>query len=171
MAIKESEASLKNEKIEYLAERIKDILKSDILKDIPEIKRQIKNILKDVKNVEFNNGEPQVLKGAVLNREEIKELIIEATGYTRWSVAQYELLSKEQIEDYKKNYNIEFEQTDIHNYVYYRSNSNRDMVNMLDVIAFPDCFAVSIHTDSAGYSLDGLVDKKEFLEMVRAETE
>lgn len=169
MSIKQSLASEKNQKIKDIENVIEDILKKKILKEVPEIKEKLSSILFDLKSTNFQDSNVKILDGEILNSEQIKEMIIEASGYTKWSVDQDEILGEQEIKDYKKNYNIDFEQTEIHNYVFYRSVNNRNDVNIIIVTAFPGLFNVDIQTGRAGYTLEGLVDKKGFVNGVSAE--
>jgi copper chaperone CopZ len=171
MTIKQSDASIKQSNIENIKNKIQDILKENILNETKDIKEKLKNILIDLENVKFDNQNTKKMNGKIFNSDEIKELIIEASGYTKWSLIDSEILKVADVKSYKDNYGIDFNETEIHNYVFERPVNSRNDVNLIIVTAFPDLFDVEIHTGRAGYGLDGLVNKEEFFKGINAEFE
>lgn len=169
MTIKQSDASSKNDEFKGLEYKVEQILDMRILKETPDILEKIQDILRDVKNVNFNNLNPILLEGTIFDSEEIKKMIIEGTGYTRWELSEESALSKNDINKYKDKYNVDFKEKDINSYLYERSVNGRDEIYMLRVIVFPSVFYVEMHSGRAVCNLGGLLNEKEFVEELQTE--
>jgi len=172
MSIKISKSSQKNEEIERLQWEIEKIINNHkILKEIPETKKTLKTILDDLKKVSFENKDVKNLEGNIVGSERVKELIVEATGYIKWSLDEDEILEQDEVNEYKEQYGIDFKDSEIHRYRFCRSTNDRNSVSMITVTVLPGVFKVEIDTDRANYELDGLLNEKELVSGIERESD
>lgn len=171
MAIKKSESAEKRYEISIAKDKLRDLLKNETLKELSNIQLKINNIINDLDNVAFVDGSAIKLEGKVYTGSEIRELIVEASGYTKWSKDwDEEELSFDEIEDIKMQFNVDFDLEEVKKYIYSRNTNSRDDLSMIIVTALPDYFEVELHTNRAGYGLKGLVDKAELLKGIEEES-
>lgn len=171
MAIKNSTANEKNQKIQRVEQEIKNLLQHKILDETPEIKKTIENLLVSVKSVTFKNTNPKMVKGKMASSEEILAMIKESSGYTKWKLESTELLETEEVTDIKETFNIDFKETEISRHMYGRSTNDRNALCTIVVTVLPGLFQVDLHTNRVGYGLDGLVNTKQFEQGIAAESD
>lgn len=171
MAIKKSKYVVKKNGLEMISCEIKKISERKILNEFPEMKKKLQSLINDFKNISFEDNLGTILNGKVLDKEEIKELIIEATGYTKWEVDHIEKLSSEEIDSIKKQFNVNFKEEAIYRYGYSRKTNSRNNIHMIIIMSIPGFLDVEIHTGRAGYGLEELVNPNEFVKRLKVEAE
>lgn len=174
MGIKKTKNSEQQYSVSILQARIDSLLRDYYLSNLPQdIKQKLQNFHDELGNYQANNDKSQYkeIKGKVLTKEEVKEIIIDASGYVRWKLEETNELEKEEIEDLQNEFGITFKEEKIYRYRYYRSTNNRNAVNMITVTALPGYNQVDIDTDRAGISLEGLVTAKEMKTQIEEQIE
>lgn len=172
MGINKSKNSEVEQSIYIATVRIDQILDEGYCKDLPqELKDKLMAVKEEFKNykVEKQTSQYKSINGKVLNKDEIKELIVDATGYTKWKLDETETLEKEEIVELQDEFNVTFSEKKIYRYRYFRNTNSRNDVNMITVTALPGYNQVDIDTDRAGISLEGLVTPKEMKKQIEAE--
>jgi predicted DNA binding CopG/RHH family protein len=172
MSHKQSKASIKNHQKAILMMDLNKLLNNKFLGELPDIKEKLKNVLKDLDSIKFTDDNPKILSGEILDGNQIKELIVNATGYTKWKLDTTETLEPEDLDSIKKNFNVDFKENGIQKYLFSRNTNNRNALCTIIVTSLPGkIFEVALQTDRAGYGLDGLVNVKEFLGAVEMESD
>ena len=171
MTIKKSSATEKNQKIQRIQDEIKSLLSHKILEEAPELKQKIQELLKEASKIKFKNIDAKMLEGKVATPDEILQMIIDSSGYTKWKLDNTELVSSEDLKSLKDNYNIDFKEETINQYMFSRSTRDRNSLGMIIVKALPGLFQVDLHTDRVGYSLSGLVNVKQFKQGIAVESD
>lgn len=171
MSIKTSDATEKNQKIKRVQNEIKNLLQHKILAEVPEIKKTIENLLLSVSAIEFKNDNPKMIEGEMKTSEEILEMIKDSSGYTKWKLSSTETLKNDEIQEIKQNFNVDFKEKEIQVYGYSRSTNDRNALSYIIVTVLPGFYYVQLHTDKVGYSLEGLVNNKQFKQGIAAESE
>ena len=171
MTIKKSSATEKNQKIQRLQNEIQKLLSHKILEEAPELKQKIKELLTEASKIKFKNIDAKMLEGKVATPEEILQMIMDSSGYTKWKLDNTELVSSEDLKSLKDNYNIDFKEKTINQYMFSRSTKDRNALGMIIVTALPGLFQVDLHTDRVGYSLTGLVNVKHFEQGIAVESD
>lgn len=174
MGIKKTKNSEQEYSVRILQARLNNLLKDNYLNNLPQdIKQKLQNFHDELGNYQADNDKSQykLICDKVLTKEEVKEIIVDASGYTCWQLEETEKLNKEEIEDLQDEFGITFKEEKIYRYRYYRSTNNRNAVNMITVTALPGYNQVDIDTDRAGISLEGLVTPKEMKTQIEEQME
>lgn len=171
MTIKKSTAAEKNQKIQRVQAEIKNLLNHQILDEAPELKQKIQELLTQASNITFKNTNANMLEGKVATQEEILQMIIDSSGYTKWKLDNTEVISSDEVKSLKDTYNIDFKDNTISRYMFTRSTRDRNALGMIIVTVLPGLFQVDLHTDRVGYDLPGLVNVKQFEQGIAAESD
>lgn len=174
MGIKKSKNSEVEQSIYIATVRIDQLLAEGYCKDLPqELKDKLIAVKEELKayKVDKPTSQYKTISGKILDKKEIKELIVDATGYTKWILDETETLDKEAIVELQDEFNVTFKEKKIYRYRYFRNTNSRNDVNMITVTALPGYNQVDIDTDRAGISLEGLLTPKEMKKQIEAEME
>lgn len=171
MTIQTSTATEQNQKMQRVQQELKNILQHRILNEVPEIKNEIEQLLAKVTAIKFKNTNAKYIEGKVYDVTEILEMIKESSGYSKWKFSQSDTLSKQELEDIKEEFNIDFTEQDIMRHMFSRSTNDRNTLCFIVVTALPSLFQVELQTGRVGYGLDGLVNVKQFEQGIAAESD
>lgn len=170
MGIKKNAVSSNTQKMREIQKVIKNLLAHEVLKEVPDLKKDIESLLEKANKVTFKSDNVNVIKGKIYNVEEIINMIKDSSNYTNWKLSESETLDVENLQELKEEYSIDFEEKKISRHMIYRRIDDRDAVSVIIVTALPDLFKVELYTDRVGYGLEGLVDEKQFKSGIMAET-
>jgi superfamily I DNA/RNA helicase len=164
MTIKKTKGSNQERCVDILHSRLDNLLGDQYLQNLPQdIKQKIKDFKTELKayKIQKDTSGYKVLNGQVLDADQILQIILEASGYNKWSLQETEQLSQEDVESIKDRFGVSFEEKTIQTYRFSRSTKHRDDVNMVTVTAVPGYNEVGIDTDRAGVYIEYLVTPKE----------
>lgn len=164
MTIKKTENSEHEYAVNILQARLNNLLLDHYLTKLPaDVKQKLQNFHDELGNykVEHDQTKYKTIKGKVLTSKDIKKIIVEATGYTKWELDETEQLEAEDIVSLQDEFGVTFAEQDIYRYRYYRETNSRNDVNMIIVTALPGYNEVGIATDRADTYLGGLVTVSE----------
>jgi hypothetical protein len=103
--------------------------------------------------------------------EEILEMIKDSSGYTKWKLSSTETLKNDEMQEIKQDFNVDFKETEIQVYSYSRSTNDRNALSYIMVTVLPGFYQVQLQTNKVGYSLEGLVNNKQFKQGIAAGSE
>lgn len=171
MSVQTSLATEKNQKMQSVKNQIEKLLQNRILNEVPEIKKDIEELLVKVSAINFKNENAKYIEGNVYTAQEILEMIKESSGYNKWKFDYTERIDAEAVTELKETFNIEFKEQEIMRHIFSRSTHDRNALSMIIVTALPGLFQVELQTDRVGYGLDGLVNVKKFKQGIAAESD
>lgn len=141
-----------------------------------EIIKEIKGFHSKLKKYEIKKHEVKLisLKGKLIGKEEIKKILVDATGYTRWSVVEEDRESREEERGYGsewlvKNFGVSFDEEKVKYFTAERSTQNRDEIYLIDFTVLPGSVYMSFDTDRVGYDIKYLVPNKDIKKEVAAQ--
>lgn len=169
MTVKISSTNEKKQKLLRVQNELKNLLGHKILDEVPEFKQKIQELLLEAEKVTFKNNNTQMLEGKIFSVNEILEMIIESSEYTKWDLSYTQSLNQDAINDLKQMYDIDFKEKVIKQHVFGRSTRDKDTVGTIIVTTLPGLFQVDLQTSNVGYSLKGLVNEKQFEQSISLE--
>lgn len=168
MSIKKSTYAKQSRAIDILHAQLNNILSDNYFNDLPQsIREQIETFQERIKK---NNYETetniQVLNGKTATEKEILDLIVQATGYTKWVLEDTIEVKSARIEEIKKQYAVTFDTKKIVQYMFSRNVNSRDDINMITVMALPGYFKILMDTDRADVSIEELITSEEAVQKI-----
>ena len=99
----------------------------------------------------------------IATQEEVIDLLVEATGYNRWSLSTDNTKDVKELElnSIRRKHEIKFNDEDIETYSFYRSTGNRGAISGIKITALPGCFYVGMSTDRSDFKFENLLNRKE----------
>lgn len=107
------------------------------------------------------------LEGKILTVEEIKEIVLDATGYTRWSVYK-----DEDDLDHSwllEHFGIDVDVEKIVTYMVERNTNSRSEIFLIKVTVLPGNVYLTFDTGRAGYGIEHLVDNKDMKKNIESQ--
>lgn len=142
----------------------------DSKREIPaEIDTLVNKWITELDTIQLEDTPKTTLTEGITSKEEILYLIKTASAYADWKIDSTEELNPRKIEKLKKDYGIEFDETVIPRYTFYRKVKRRDLVYLIELTALPGYFDVNLYTDCVDYGPDGLISTDEFVKFVQKE--
>lgn len=171
MSIKKSNYKKESTAIEILQARMENLLEDKYLDGLPiVIRKKVEEFIVEVGQYEFTNEDIiKSLSGETAKKEEILDIIVKATGYTKWSLEEKTKLTKEDIKNIQKKYAVSFSDTEIYEYRFFRKTNSRNDVNMITVTAIPGYFQISVDTDRADFVFPDLLTSEEAIKELERE--
>lgn len=128
----------------------------------------------EVYDIEKHREKLITLSGPILTDIEVKNIVIEASGYTRWSI---EPRSKEEYQEtcqHYKNilldyYNLDIAIEDIKVHEIARSTNSRNDIFLVQFACVPGHVYVDLHTGRVGYDLEKILPNESILERLISE--
>ncbi len=160
MAIKTSENGKSKKALYILGHRIDDLTKIENLPpEILEKINELKKFTEDFKLPMVNSN--RELKGKVYSGEEVLEIVKDVTGFTKWSIDEVTEAEDLELDWFRENFAISFDETNVKQYNMFRKCHSRDEIFLIQVITFPGHFYVSMDTGRVGFSLNDILTEKE----------
>lgn len=161
MTIKNTEYTKIFRAVDMSLGKLEDISK---LENLPlALKEKIHLVIQDFKNYDLNVHLPKLveLKGDILTEDQAKQIIVEATGYTKWRADLDTDQEWKKSEYFARTYGVSVKEDEIVPYMFFRKTNSRDEVFLVTMLCLPNCAYVSYDTDRADGDLGGLVKNAE----------
>ena len=160
MAIKTSDNGKSKRALDLIGHRIDELLKIENLPDeVVKKIQELKNFTEEFKLPMIENY--RELKGKVFSGEEVLEIVKDVTGFTKWSIDEVTESEDLDLDWFKENFAISFDETNVKQYNIFRKCHSRDEIFLIQVITFPGHFYVSMDTGRVGFSLNDILTENE----------
>ena len=154
MAIKASDYSKKVKAHDIATHRLKEVSKIENLP--PKLKQEVEALIKIFDSYDMTQHKDKGIKlsGDILSKEDVLKAVIDATGYTKWSVFKDEDHCPEYI---IKEFNLDIKEEDVVLYRVERSTNSRNDIFMVNVTCLPGCVYVGFDTGRADGYIEHLI--------------
>lgn len=160
MAIKTSDNGKSKKSLDFLSHRIDELLKIDNLpSEVLEKINELKNFTEEFKLPMIENY--RELKGKNYSGEEVLEIVKDITGFSKWKIDDITEGDDLDLNWFKENFAITFDETNVRQYNFFRNCHSRDEIFLIQIITFPGHFYVSMDTGRVGFSLNDILTEKE----------
>lgn len=169
MTIKKTKNSEYEYAVSILQARLDNLLRDHYLEKLPlDIKQKLQDFHDELGNYKVANDKTQykTIKGKVLTDKELKKIIVDATGYTKWELEETEQLDQEDVKNMQDEFGVTFTEQPIYCYRYYRETNSRNDVNMIIITALPGYHEVGIATDRADSYIEGLIKSSDLKKQI-----
>jgi hypothetical protein len=156
MTVKTSNYSKKVTAHSIAVSRLTDVSRIDNLPT--ELKMEVDVLISFFKAYDMGQHKDKGIKleGDTLTKEQVLELVINATGYKKWSFfvdEEYDFNP----DWVREQFNLDVKDEDIVEYKLERSAKSRNDVWLITVVCLPGCVHLGFDTDRADHYIDHLV--------------
>lgn len=166
--MKKTNYSAQLDAYESLQAKMRDAL---AIKNLPEeIMKELNkcsNFLSSYDMKQHDTEKKENLKGKLLTEKQVKQLVVNATGYTKWEVEE---LSDDDCHDkeyLKKEFGVEFNSSKEY-HVTRQSNSRSDLW-LIGFTCLPGHVYITLDTGRVGWSIDKILPNDKALEELEKE--
>ena len=154
MTVKASDYSKKVTAHNIAVSRLTDVSKIDNLPK--ELKMEVDVLISFFKAYDMEQHKEKGIKltGEILTGEQVLEIVINATGYTKWSFFKEEDFNPDWV---REQFNLDVKDEEIVEYKIERSAKSRNDVWMISVVCLPGCIHVGFDTGRADYFIEHLI--------------
>lgn len=162
-----SSYSKKLQDYEMSLSRLKDIKK---LSHLPkELQTQVQNLITVFEKYDMNQHKDKSveLTGNILTEDEVKEIVVDASGYTKWTVEKQE--EDQDHECLKDTYGVEFDDSKAVTYLVSRQVRSRDDLWLISFTCLPGHVYLGFDTGRVGYGIEKILKNTQAMSNIAAQ--
>jgi hypothetical protein len=165
MTIKTSEYSKKVNAHKTASYRLKEAAEMEHLPK--ELKNEVEKLIKFFATYDMTKHKDKGIKlvGDVMSKDEVLKAVIDATGYTKWSIFQEDDFNPKWI---IQKFNLDVKEEDTIQYRVDRSVNSRNDVFMVTVTCLPGHVYVGFDTDRADAYIEHLIPNANIRKEIEA---
>lgn len=137
------------------------------------LKDEVKALIKKFKDYDLaqHREKGKMLTGKMLTAEELKQIVIDASGYTKWIIdTQFDEEEPSNYQYLLDRYGVDVaDKSKIVEYRISRKVNSRDDLWLVSFTVFPGHVEISYDTNRVGYGEDNLIANKDIKKVIEAQ--